>query len=361
MNAPLRYLLVGTGGMGAHWCQVTLPRLTAMGLAAPAAAVDVNEAALANAQRWLGVPAERCYTNLVRALDENPADFVVVVTPSPTHEGVIEAATSRGLDVLCEKPLAHTMAGCCRIAHRVSGAGRRLAVTMSHRFDQDKQSLEAAVRSGEYGPMHCVIARFAVNNRHRGDIPAGYYDRPDILLIEAAAHHLDILRAVSGGDAATVYAQSWNPPWSQFAGHAATCVTATMTNGVRCQYEGSMVSAAALNTWCEEYVRAECEKGTLELDRRRLRLLRGRGFERPEETELPLLPGEAWTNPLLAEMFCRWLLGERGDHPTSLADNMQCCAFAFAAVESSRRGAPVDAQAFLREQMRSAAAQEAVK
>ncbi len=34
-----------------------------------------------------------------------------------------------------------------------------MAVTMSHRFDQDKQTLEQAIRSGAYGRLNYVIGR----------------------------------------------------------------------------------------------------------------------------------------------------------------------------------------------------------
>ena len=43
----------------------------------------------------------------------------------------------------------------------------------------------------------------------------------------------------------------------------------TMTNGVQVFYEGNMTTATTLNGWTHDYFRAECELGTLELDKRR--------------------------------------------------------------------------------------------
>ena len=38
----LKYIIVGTGGWGGHWCHRVLPRLMDLGKAEPVAAVDVN-------------------------------------------------------------------------------------------------------------------------------------------------------------------------------------------------------------------------------------------------------------------------------------------------------------------------------
>ena len=59
MADSLRYILVGAGGYGAHWCRFTLPRLKESGKAVCVAAVDTNPDAFKNAQQYLGVAPER--------------------------------------------------------------------------------------------------------------------------------------------------------------------------------------------------------------------------------------------------------------------------------------------------------------
>jgi predicted dehydrogenase len=353
MSEPLRYIIVGTGGFGAYWCREVLPRLARMGKAIPAAAVDLNSAALKNAQEHLGLPAERCYSDLERALGENRADFVIVVVSPAHHEAVVDAALARGLHILSEKPIADTMAGCARIHHKVKAAGRKMAVTMSHRFDQDKQSLEAAVKSGSYGRLNYVVHRFTHNCRRFGSWGEFRHRIADPMLIEGSVHHFDILRALCGADAAIVYAQTWNPPWGEYAGDSTALVTLSMTNGVHCSYEGAKANASTMNGWTNDYIRAECEHGTLELDRRRLRVLRGDAWEEPVAEQLPLLERPAWMNPWLAEIYCDWLCGGPVP-PNHLDDNIQCCALLFAAVESAHTGRPVEVQAFLQRSLKGA-------
>lgn len=348
-ETPLRYILVGTGGFGSHWCRAVLPRLAELGKATPAAAVDVSEAALANA-RDLGLPTERCYTDLHRALGENPADFAIIVVPPAHHETVVDAALAHDLHILSEKPLADSMPACCRIAGKVTAAGKKMAVTMSHRFDQDKQTLERAIRSGAYKRLHYVIGRSTHSTARFGSWGVWRHQMADPLLIEGGVHHLDILRALAGANAQSVYSETWNPPWAEYAGDSSVLVTIRMQNGVRCFYEGAWANASTLSDWGYEYFRAECEDGTLELDRRRLRVLRSEGRGEPVAQELPLLNQPVWTNPWLAELFCDWLRGGPAP-PNQLEDNLQCAALLFAAIESARTGLPVDVAAFLQREM----------
>ncbi|HEY3281503.1 MAG TPA: Gfo/Idh/MocA family oxidoreductase [Armatimonadota bacterium] len=350
MAEPLRYILVGTGGWGGAWCAHFLPRLIELGKAVPAAAVDLDSEHLQNAVRHLGIPEGRCYTDLARALDENPADFAIVVVPPAHHESVVDAALAHGLHILSEKPIADSMEGCCRIYQKVKAAGKKMAVTMSHRFDQDKQSLEQAIRSGDYGRLNYVVCRFTHNCRRFGSWGEFRHRIPDPLLIEGTVHHFDCLRALSGANARSVYARTWNPPWGEFAGDSTGLVTLEMENGVHCFYEGAKANASTMNGWTNEYFRAECENGTLELDRRWLRVLRGDGGERPLAQDLPLLQQPVWMNQWLAELFVDWLQGGP-QPPNHLDDNLQCCALLFAAVESAHTGRPVDVQEHLREHL----------
>ena len=346
---PLRFVHVGTGGWGATWCAGPLRRLVELGKAEPVAAVDAVPEQLANARDGYGVSAAACYTSAAEAFARHEADFAVVVVPPASHEEMVELAFAHGCDVLCEKPLADTLAAAARIYRSALRSGRRLAVTMSHRFDQDKQTLERLVRSGDYGPLHYLVSRLHYNLRFRGEWGRFRHEIEHPLLLEAAVHQFDIARALAGANAATVYASTWNPPWGEYGGDSTALVTATMENGVRVLYEGAKANASTLSPWLGEYWRAECRDATLELDRRRLRVLRRGATPSPDDViveEVALDERPAWLNDWLAEWFVDWLRG--GDPPpTHVADNIQCAAFTFAAVESAVAGRVVDVQDLL--------------
>jgi predicted dehydrogenase len=343
---PLKYIIVGTGGWGGHWCKTVLPRLRELGKAEPAAAVDLNPEAFKNALEGLQMPRELCYTDMAEAFDKHKADFAIVVVPPAFHESVVDVALAHELHILSEKPIADSMEASCRIHRKVRTAGKKMAVTMSHRCDQDKVSLERAVKSGKYGPLNYLICRFTHNCREFASWGEFRHRIPDPLLIEGTVHHFDVFRAVSGSNAKSVYAVTWNPKWGEYAGDSTGLITIEMENGVKGFYEGAKANASTMNGWGNEYFRAECKDGTLELDSRQLRLLRGPAWGKPTTTELPMEEQSAWQNSWIAEEFCDWLNG--GPAPaTNLDDNIQCTALLFAAIESAHTGKPVDVQEFL--------------
>jgi predicted dehydrogenase len=350
MNKPLRYIIVGTGGFGGYWCREVLPRLAELGKAVPAAAADVKADALRNAREGLGLPEDRCYTDVAKAFDENEADFGIVVVPPAHHEKVVDVILAHGLHVLSEKPIADTMKACARIYRKVKKAGRKMAVTMSHRFDQDKQSLERLIRSGKYGKVDYIVGRNTWDYRKFPDWGAFRYHIPDALLVEGTVHHFDICRALAGSNARAVYAKTWNPEWSDFEGDCQALITIEMENGVKVFYEGAKANASMLNGWGRDYWRAECDRATLELDNRRLRVIAGRVGHSATIEEKPLETQSVWTNPWIAEMFCDWLSGGEPP-PTHLDDNIQCAALLFAAIESAHTGKVVDVQKFLKKHL----------
>ena len=93
-----RMIHVGTGGFGKSWCESFLPQNIRDGHVEVVAAVDIDPDTLENAKRLLRLPADRCYTDIRKAFDENQADFCTVVIP-PGQRATVSgknATRSRG-------------------------------------------------------------------------------------------------------------------------------------------------------------------------------------------------------------------------------------------------------------------------
>ena len=110
-------------------------------------------------------PPARCYTDRRARVrrDARPTSARWSSPPRITRR----SSTSRSrtaLDILCEKPIADTMAASLRIARKVRAAGRKMAVTMSHRFDQDKTTLRRDRALGRARPHQ--RDRHALPGRH---------------------------------------------------------------------------------------------------------------------------------------------------------------------------------------------------
>ncbi len=348
-----KVIQVGTGGFGARWCDRFLPPNVRDGLVEVVAAVDINPDALSNARQGLGLRADQCYTDIHRAFDENPADFCTIVVPPNSHEQVVDVALAHDMHILSEKPIADTLEGSLRIAEKVRRAGKKMGVTMSHRFDQDKSTLRHELRSGRHGPLDYLVLRFTCERRTYGSWGNLLHEMPDPLLIQGAVHHLDILADLAGAECDTIYAQTWTPPWGEYQGHAQGMVLMHFANDTRAFYEGAKTNAAELNWWGREYIRAECEKATLILNHRRLECIpydptHARDKREGQGEPIPLLEQPKWANTWLIEQFVGWLDGEE-PMETNVEANLQSVAMVFAAIESSRTGRPVQVQDFLAE------------
>jgi len=352
-----KMIQVGTGGHGASWCSTFLPPNIKDGLIEVVAAVDINPEALGNAQKFLGLPHDKCYTDIRRAFGENEADFCTIVVPPASHEGVVDAALAHGMHILSEKPIADTLAASIRIANKVKRSRKKMGVTMSHRFDQDKTTLRKELRSDRHGPLDYLVCRFTCDARKFGAWGKFRHEIPDPLLIEGAVHHLDILADMANARCETVYAQTWNPRWGEFAGDSQALVMMLLENGSRSFYEGAKTNADGLNGWTQEYIRAECEKATLILNRRELEVFpydsSGQWADKREGQgeKVPLLQQPKWANTWLVEKFVQWLDGGEMME-TNVEDNLQSVAMVFASIESSRTGQSIRVQAFLSEARR---------
>jgi predicted dehydrogenase len=92
-------------------------------------------------------------------------DAVVVTTPNRHHEEYVVAALERGLDVLVEKPLAHTLASAERIAAAAADATGFCMVGFNNRFSDAAAVLTEYQRAGRLGEVYHVEANYV---RQRG-------------------------------------------------------------------------------------------------------------------------------------------------------------------------------------------------
>ncbi len=364
---PFKMIQVGTGGWGAAWCKHWLPPNIKDGLIEVVAAVDTNPDALVNAREGLGLRADQCYTDMRKAFDENKADFCTVVVPPAFHEQIVDMALAHELHILSEKPIADSLEASVRIAAKVKSAGKKMGVTMSHRFDQDKTTLRRELRSGRNGALDYLVCRFTCDCRKFASWGKFRHEIPDALMVEGAVHHLDILADLAGATADsrttcdTIYAQTWNPPWGEYAGDSQGLVTMHFGNGTRAMYEGAKTNAIGLNGWANEYIRAECANATVIMDQRRIERFAHVAdaswgdVHRSTGEPIALMEQPKWANTWLVEKFAHWLAGDQMME-TNVEDNLQSVALIFAAIESSRSGQPVKVQALLDAARRSQSA-----
>lgn len=101
-------------------------------------------------------PKAEKYTDYRRMLDRNDLDAIVVSTPDHTHAIPVVWALKAGLDVYCEKPLAHSV---WEVRQMRDWAAKQKAVTQMgtqiHAGDNYRRVVEL-IRSGAIGPVRRV-------------------------------------------------------------------------------------------------------------------------------------------------------------------------------------------------------------
>jgi predicted dehydrogenase len=347
-----RVIHVGVGVFGRRWCSEFLKTNIEDGTIEVVGLVDRDKANLEAGAKLLGLDRNQCFADASNAFAAIEADFCTIAVTPAHHEEVIDAALAHGLDILCEKPIADTMEATLRIEHKVRQAGRRMAVTMSHRFDQDKTTLRRILRSGTIGDVGAIGMRFQGDmRRHMAWSALFRHEMDDPLLVEGAIHHLDIIADSAGAPCETVYAVTWRPKWAEYKGDTDAIVTLTFENGVRAVYEGSCSNAVGLNYFYKEYIRVDGETGTLILDHRDLELFKRQDIWKQQHRsgqgqKIDLLSQPKWINSWIIERFARWREGGP-ELETNVAANVQSSAIVFAAIESQRTGQPVALKPFI--------------
>jgi predicted dehydrogenase len=125
-------------------------------------------------------------------------EAVYLAVPHDLHLPMSEAALLIGLDVLCEKPLARSLAEGQQMAALARASGRKLGVNYQYRYDTGCYGLAAAARRGELGEL--LYARCNIPWRREGGYLAksgGWHSSlarsGGGTLLTQGSHFLDIL------------------------------------------------------------------------------------------------------------------------------------------------------------------------
>ncbi len=160
-----------------------------------AAVCDLDEVQLEKcAQRW-GVSAR--FGGVPEMLAKEPLDIVSVCTPDHTHYAILKEILNAPQSVqaiLCEKPLAVTVAQ----AQEVIGLARQrqitLAVVYMRRFAQNMRALKEFISTGKLGEIQAIAGWYTKGVRHNG------------------SHWFDLLRFLIGEVA-------WLRAWNRLQNH----------------------------------------------------------------------------------------------------------------------------------------------
>lgn len=93
------------------------------------------------------------YEEMGKLAENKEIDIVYVVTPPGLHAAHAIAAAKAGKHVICEKPMANTVAECDSIIEACRRAGVRLGIGYRLHHDPNHLALKRFVRDGTLGPF----------------------------------------------------------------------------------------------------------------------------------------------------------------------------------------------------------------
>ena len=142
----------------------------------------------------------RAYADHQALLAAEPLDVVSVAVPTVQHLAVALAALERGVHVLIEKPIAHSVSEADEMI--AAAASRGLVLTVGHveRFNPALVELKRRLDANELGRV------FQAHARRLSPFPA--YVKDVGVVMDLATHELDVLTHLVPGPVTRVYAET---------------------------------------------------------------------------------------------------------------------------------------------------------
>jgi predicted dehydrogenase len=191
MKKCVHFAIVGTGSI-AHAYEAAFrgyPR------AQISAVCDVNLDAAQMFAARLGCTA---YRSLEEMLTSEDIGAAIICTPPATHEDLSFALLSRGVNVLCEKPLSTSVASATRMLECAKSNNVLLTMASKFRYVSDIRMAKALVDVRAIGELvfveNAFTSRIEMSNRWNADpaVSGGG------VLIDNGTHAVDILRYFMG-------------------------------------------------------------------------------------------------------------------------------------------------------------------
>lgn len=192
----VRIGVLGTGIIIRDYHMLTLQNHP---LAEVTAAGNLHPESLERLAKDFDIP--KTYTNFEEMAGDPEIDAVVIGLPNYLHAPVTIQMLDAGKHVLCEKPMAMSVAEGEQMFEAAQPTGRRLMIAHMWRFDREILWLRDLVASGRLGKV--FKAKSHAIWLYEGPQPQSWFVQPEFAgggaLADMGVHSIDTLRFVLGG------------------------------------------------------------------------------------------------------------------------------------------------------------------
>ena len=146
---------------------------------------------------------ERWYEDYLEMFDREKPDFVDVITPPGSHREICRAAGERGIQIICQKPLAPTIEEGRQLVDQAKAHGVRFMVHENFRFQSWHRELKRLIGEGAIGSrLHSLYFRARMGDGWGEDAYLSrqpyFRDYPRLLIYETGVHFIDTFRYLAG-------------------------------------------------------------------------------------------------------------------------------------------------------------------
>lgn len=177
------------------------------------------------------------FDSLENMLDSGSVDAVYVGSPNHVHKAQVLEIARAGIHVLCDKPLANTVADCRAIVDACKSAGIKLGVGFHLRHNPVHTMVREKVLSGALGELRLAEIQYMhviTESEAKGNLPAWRRDPQKYgggEFIGTGVHAIDLLRYVTGREIERISALG-DGPWYQTGFEMMVQTAMTLQGGV---------------------------------------------------------------------------------------------------------------------------------
>jgi predicted dehydrogenase len=196
MSDRVRVGVIGAGGIATLRHLPAYKQCEQAGRAELVAVCDPIVASAESAAETFGVPTVLSdYRDLLAIRN---LDAVSICTPNVHHEPISLAVIEAGKHVLCEKPLAMSLAGARRMHEAACAAGVKTAVNFRYRWIPAAGFVHDIIHGGELGEIYQVFVNYFNGSLHDPATPLRWRqtraDSGTGALGDLASHLIDLCR-----------------------------------------------------------------------------------------------------------------------------------------------------------------------
>lgn len=225
----MRILVIGAGRMGAIRVEdlAADPRVDEVLVAnrTDARAVELADRFDARALPWAEV------TRPV-------ADATVVAVGTDAHDALLDAVLRHGRPVLCEKPIALTLADTERVITAAADHGAPLQIGFQRRFDPAIRAVWDRIQDGGLG----VLYSMTLTAHDHTPSPREFIAGSGGIFRDMHVHDLDLVRWLTGSEVAHVYATKAvreHTPYAEFDDADVSSILCVTASGVQVLVTGT--------------------------------------------------------------------------------------------------------------------------